>query len=303
MFDALLESYESLAYPIAYFGTIAVVGFWEVLAPRRRLSVSFLRRWPNAFGLMMVNTVLFRYAVPLLTIPFAIWIGEQQFGLFNSLDAPLWLSIFLCFWIFDFGRWTQHWLLHRVPLLWRLHRTHHVDLDYDFTTGLRFHPGDAFFTTGCQLLIIALLGAPVEAVLLFELVGVVTAMFAHGNFKIPLKIDRVLRLVLVTPDVHRIHHSAAEDETNSNYGGFVPWWDRLLGTYKDQPTGGHEQMTMGLEEFRDPKHLQLHWALANPFLDARKADEKTASTDGPSPNDGRENEPNLGELTPSRPTA
>ena len=268
MLDALLDNYETLVYPAAFFGVIAVVGFCEVFFPRRRLSVSFLLRWSHAFCLMVLNTALFRHAMPLLSIPFALWLSERELGLFNLLEAPLWLAVLVCFWTLDLGKWTQHWLLHRVPFLWLMHRTHHVDQDYDFTTGMRFHPADALFTVGCHLAIIALLGAPVEAVVLSELVTVATASFAHANVKIPLPVERVLRLFLVTPDMHRVHHSRQFDETNSNFGGLVPWWDRLFGTYKDQPDAGHEGMTIGLEGFRDRKHLQVHWALINPLLRA-----------------------------------
>ncbi len=266
MFEQLLENYEGYVYPVAYFGSLAVVGFWEVFFPRRKLSASVLTRWVSAAALTAINTLLFRLVAPLLTIPFAIWLAQREIGLFNTIDAPFWLAALVSFWILDFSRWLQHWLLHRVPILWLLHRTHHTDQDYDFTTGLRFHPGDALFTASFQILVIALLGAPVEAVVLIEIVHVAFAFFAHGNLMIPLGADRVLRLVIVTPDVHRLHHSALAAETNANYGGMVTWWDRLFGSYRDQPEGGHEGMVIGLNEFRDPKHLKLHWILANPFL-------------------------------------
>ncbi len=268
MFEQLLENYELYVYPVAYFGSLAVVGFWEVFYLRRELSASVLTRWVSAAALTGINTLLFRFAAPLLTIPFAIWLTQREIGLFNAIDAPLWLAVLVSFWVLDFSRWFQHWLLHRVPILWLLHRTHHTDQDYDFTTGLRFHPGDALFTASFQILVIALLGAPVEAVVLIEIVTVVFAFFSHGNLMIPLGADQVLRLCIVTPDVHRLHHSVVAAETNANLGGFVTWWDRLLGTYLDQPEGGHEGMVIGLNDFRDPKHLKLHWILANPFLSA-----------------------------------
>jgi len=268
VFDQLLEHYEAYVYPIAYFGSLAVVGFWEVFFPRRKLSASVLTRWVSAAALTGINTLLFRFAAPLLAIPFAIWLSQRNIGLFNTIDAPFWLSVLVSFWVLDFSRWLQHWLLHRVPILWLLHRTHHTDQDYDFTTGLRFHPGDALFTASFQILVIALLGAPVETVILIGILDVTFSFFVHGNLMIPLGIDRVLRLVIVTPDVHRLHHSAVIAETNANLGGLVTWWDRLFGTYLDQPEGGHEGMTIGLNDFRDPKHLKLHWILANPFLAA-----------------------------------
>lgn len=266
MFDQLLEHYEAYVYPIVFFGSLAAVGFWEIFNPRRNLSASVLTRWVSAAALMGINTLLFRFAVPLLAIPFAFWLAQRGVGLFNTIEAPLWLAILVSFWVLDFSRWFQHWLLHRIPILWLLHRTHHTDHDFDFTTGLRFHPGDALFTAGFQILVIALLGAPVEAVVLIEIVHTAFTFLIHGNVTIPLAADRVLRLCIVTPDVHRLHHSAVAAETNANFSGFVTWWDRLLGTYRDQPQGGHEGMIIGLNEFRHPKHLQLHWILANPFL-------------------------------------
>ncbi len=268
MFEQLLENYDVYVYPVAYFGSLAVVGFWEVFYPRRELSASVLTRWVSAAALIGINTLLFRFAAPLLTIPFAIWLAQREIGLFNTIDAPFWPAVLVSFWILDFSRWLQHWLLHRVPILWLLHRTHHTDQDYDFTTGLRFHPAEALFTASFQILVIALLGAPVEAVVLIEMVHVAFGFFAHGNMMIPLGADRVLRLCIVTPDVHRLHHSVVVAETNANLGSFVTWWDRLLGTYRDQPEGGHEGMVIGLNEFRDPKHLKIHWILANPFLSA-----------------------------------
>lgn len=276
MFEALLENYETLAYPVAFFGAIGVIGFCEILFPRRRLAVPFLLRWTSAFCLTAINTALHRYALPLLGIPLAFWLADRGIGLFNAFEAPLWLAVFISFWVLDLSKWTQHWLLHRVPFLWLLHRTHHVDLDYDFTTGLRFHPADALFTASLHLATIALLGAPVEAVVLSELITVVMAAFAHANIKIPLRLDRYLRLLLVTPDVHRVHHSSRPGETNSNFGGLITWWDRLFGTYKDQPEAGHEGMTIGLEEFRDPKHLHVHWVLLNPLLAPERPAERPA---------------------------
>ncbi len=269
MFEQLLENYEVYVYPTVYLGSLAIVGFWEVFYPRRKLSASVLIRWVSAAALTGINTLLFRFAAPLLlTIPSAIWLAHHDIGLFNTIDAPLWLAVLVSFWVLDFSRWFQHLLLHRVPFLWLLHRAHHTDQDYDFSIGLRFHPGDGVFTASFQILTMALLGAPVEAVVLIEIIHVAFSFFSHGNLMIPLGADRVLRLCIVTPDVHRLHHSAVDAETNANLGGFVTWWDRLLGTYRDQPEGGHEGMVIGLNEFRDPKHLKLHWILANPFLSA-----------------------------------
>ena len=266
MIEQLLEHYEVFVYPGVYVGSLAVVGFLEVFYPRRELSASILTRWVSAAALAAIYSLIVRFAAPLLTIPFAIWLTQTNIGLFNTIDAPLWLAVFVSFWVLDFSAWLHHWLRHRVPILWLLHRTHHNDHDYDFSTGLRFHPGDALFTGSFQILTIALLGAPVEAVVLVEIVQIAFVFFTHGNVIVPLGIDRVVRSVIVTPDVHRIHHSAVEAEGDANFGGVVTWWDHLFGTYLDQPQGGHEGMVLGLNEFRDPKHMKLHWILANPFL-------------------------------------
>ena len=269
MFDSLVENYATVVYPVAFFGVIGVIGLCEVLFPRRRHAVSFLLRWPNSFGMTFINTALFGFLFPLLAVPFAVAVTELDVGLFNNIDIPFWLAAVISLFVLDFSKWFQHWLLHRVPFLWLVHRTHHVDQEYDFTTGLRFHPFDALFTMSTHLVTIALLGAPIEAVVISELLAVTNASFAHANMKIPLGVDRVLRLAIVTPDLHRVHHSTQMDETNSNFGSVLPWWDRLFGTYKDQPDAGHEGMTIGLNEFSDRKHLQIHWALINPFLSAK----------------------------------
>lgn len=169
----------------------------------------------------------------------------------------------------DLSRYTAHWLLHHVPALWRLHRVHHSDQDYDITTGLRFHPLEALYTIVYDLVVLLALGAPVLAVVIYRLVNAVMAIFAHANTYIPVRFDRRLRLVLVTPDVHRIHHSAAVAETDSNFGGITPWWDRLFGTYVDQPGDGHEGMAVGLAGYRERKHLRLGWMLLHPFFPNR----------------------------------
>ena len=288
MFEQLLEHYEAFVYPAVYIGSLAIVGFWEEFYPRRQLAASIVTRWVSAGALATINTLLFRFAAPLLTIPFALWVAQREIGLLNTVDAPLWLTFLVSFWVLDFGRWFQHYLLHRVPFLWLLHRAHHTDHDYDFTVGLRFHPGDGLFAGGAQILFIALLGAPVEAVVASELIYVAFGFFAHGNMMIPLKLDRVLRWVIVTPDVHRIHHSTVNAETNANFAGFVTWWDRLFGTYIDQPQAGHEGMAIGLDEFRDPKHLQLHWILINPFLSADAEASNVSDRQAPPPSRGAE---------------
>jgi sterol desaturase/sphingolipid hydroxylase (fatty acid hydroxylase superfamily) len=166
----------------------------------------------------------------------------------------------------DFIIYLQHVLVHAVPLLWRLHRMHHADLDYDVTTGARFHPIEIILSMLIKFATIVVLGPPVVAVVIFEILLNATAMFNHGNVRLPLGLDRVLRLILVTPDMHRVHHSVEDDEANCNFGFSLPWWDRLFGTYRDQPRGGHEGMTIGIHKFRTPKEASwLPGMLLLPF--------------------------------------
>jgi sterol desaturase/sphingolipid hydroxylase (fatty acid hydroxylase superfamily) len=193
-------------------------------------------------------------------------LGEARgWGLLNTLALPDWLSLALAVLLLDLVIYLQHVMFHAVPALWRLHRMHHADLDLDVTTGARFHPIEILLSMGLKLAAVAALGAPALAVLVFEVLLNATAMFNHANLKIPVALDRVLRWVIVTPDMHRVHHSVVPRETNSNFGFNLPWWDRLLGTYRAQPAAGHEAMTIGLEAFRAPRDLRLDRMLVQPF--------------------------------------
>jgi sterol desaturase/sphingolipid hydroxylase (fatty acid hydroxylase superfamily) len=196
----------------------------------------------------------------------ALLAEERSWGLLNNLTLPYWIKVIVAVILFDLGIYFQHVLFHAVPLLWRLHLVHHADLDFDVTTGLRFHPIEMIVSLGIKLSIVAVLGPPALAVLIFEILLNGTAMFNHANIRVPLVVDRYLRLFVVTPDMHRVHHSTIPSETNSNFGFNLPWWDRLFGTYRSQPSEGHEAMTIGLSQFRDPGRLTLPWVLALPFL-------------------------------------
>jgi len=256
----------SVIYTGLFFASIALIATWEAFAPRKALSQPMGLRWVSNISIALLNIFLLRVIFPIAPVLLAVYASENNLGLFNLFDAPYVIACIVSFAVLDLSAYTQHYLLHRVPLLWRLHLVHHTDIDYDFSIALRFHPLDGIFTTAAVALTVLILGAPAIAVLIYKCIHVFMAAFAHGNLKLPEAIDRHLRTVLVTPDVHRIHHSATENETNSNYGGVTPIWDRLFGTYIDQPKLGHEKMIVGLKDFRDIKSIKLNWMLALPFL-------------------------------------
>lgn len=249
-----------------FLGSFVVLAVLEILAPRRALTVSKAGRWSANLVLIALNPLVVRLVFPVLPFGVALLCAERQWGLLNQVDFPSWLKMVVGVLALDFTIYLQHVLHHAVPTLWRLHMVHHADLDIDLTTGIRFHPLEIVLSMGIKLMTVAALGPPAGAVLFFEVALNATSMFNHSNIALPVKVDRVLRLLLVTPDMHRVHHSVIIRETNSNYGFNLPWWDRLLGTYKDQPTKGHEGMTIGLSQFRDPKEITLPQLLLLPFV-------------------------------------
>jgi len=250
-----------------FFGVFALVALWEIRAPRRTLTVPKAVRWVNNLGLVVLNTLVLRLLFPAAAVGMAAFAAGQSWGILNYLEMPLWLAIFVSVVALDLVIYLQHVLVHALPALWRLHRVHHADLDYDVTTGARFHPLEIILSMLIKFATIAVLGPPVVAVVIFEVMLNATAMFNHGNLRLPLHVDRILRWFLVTPDMHRVHHSVEDDEANSNFGFSLPWWDRLFGTYRDQPRGGHEGMTIGIQGFPDPKQVdRLPGMLALPFI-------------------------------------
>ncbi len=249
----------------AFFGIFLAVALAEVAAPRRALTMSKLRRWVANIGIVVLNTVVVRLLFATAAVGLAHAAGGAGWGLFNWLAWPLWLEVLLAVVILDFIIYLQHVMFHAVPTLWRLHMMHHADLDIDVTTGARFHPIEIVLSMLLKLAAVAALGPHPVAVVLFEVLLNGTAMFNHGNVRLPLALDRVLRLFVVTPDMHRVHHSVVRTETNSNFGFNLPWWDRLFGTYRDQPAAGHDGMTIGLEQFREPTKLTLGHMLLLPF--------------------------------------
>lgn len=266
MSEAFLASEPAIRL-LFFFGVLLAMALWETLAPRRRRRFPRLRRWPSNFGLVVFNTLALRLIVPTAAVGAAIVSAQRGWGLFNHLDLPGWIEIAAAVVILDLVIYGQHVMFHHMPMLWRLHRMHHADLDIDVTTGARFHTIEILASMGIKLVVVAALGAPAMGVLIFEVVLNATAMFNHANVRLPESLDRVLRLVLVTPDMHRVHHSILRRETDSNFGFNLPWWDRLFGTYRDQPEAGHIAMTIGIDQFRSPRELLLDRMLTQPFRD------------------------------------
>jgi len=266
-----MENYIMAHEPIIrlsfFFGIFALVALAELLVPRRKLSVSKTIRWTNNLGLVVLNTILLRLLFPTAAVGVALFAQQQGWGLLNYYSIPFTLSVVIAVVIMDFIIYLQHVMVHAIPIFWRLHRVHHADMDYDVTTGARFHPLEIILSMLIKFATIILLGPPVVAVVIFEVLLNATAMFNHGNLYIPEKVDRVLRLFVVTPDMHRVHHSVHAPLANSNFGFNLPWWDRLFGTYIAQPREAHDKMDIGLEGFRDPKQVeQLPGMLMLPFV-------------------------------------
>ena len=264
MTDLLLAN-EPLIRMAFFLGILVAMAIWEVAAPRRRREIPRLIRWSNNLGVVVIDTLLVRLTFPVVAVGLAVMAEAQGWGLFNIFDVPFWLAFFLSVLALDLAIYLQHVMFHAVPALWRLHRMHHADLEFDVSTGLRFHPVEILLSMGIKLAVVAALGPPALAVLVFEVLLNATSMFNHSNIRIPAAIDRVLRLVVVTPDMHRVHHSIIAHETNSNFGFNLPWWDRLLGTYRPQPREGHERMTIGIEQFRTTRDLWLDRMLIQPL--------------------------------------
>jgi len=261
-----------------FFAVLLAMMLWERRKPRRALSLPRARRWPANLGIIVVDSVVLRLVFPVLAVGAAELAAARGWGLFHGLNAPFWLALPASLLILDLAIYTQHVVFHKVAVLWRLHRMHHTDLDFDVTTALRFHPLEIVLSMLIKLVLVTLLGVPAVAVMLFEVILNATAMFNHGNVGLPRRLDRALRWILVTPDMHRVHHSIRPEETDSNFGFNLPWWDRLFGTYRDQPRDGHAGMTIGLEYFRDRRATRLYGLLLQPFLNPA-----SGSTPAPTP--------------------
>ena len=249
----------------AFLGIFALVALWELAAPRRTLTRPRWLRWYGNIGIAFLNTLAVRFLLPVLPVALAALAADRGWGILNLVALPFWLEIAVAVVVLDLVIYLQHVMFHAVPALWRLHRMHHADLDFDVTTGSRFHTIEIVLSVLLKLAAVIVIGPPAVAVVIFEVVLNGTSMFNHGNLRLPPGLDRVLRWVLVTPDMHRVHHSDIPAETNSNFGFNLPWWDRLFGTYRAQPSLGHEGMTIGLDTFREEADLHLHRMLIQPF--------------------------------------
>lgn len=251
----------------AFLGVFALMATWEFLAPRRDRAYSRRARWPHNLALLLVDVAVLRIVAPGAAIAVAMMGEARGWGLLGSLALPSWVAVVLAVAFLDLVVYFQHVMFHAVPTLWRLHRVHHSDLDFDVTTGTRFHPVEILASTAIKCAAIAAIGAPSIAVLVFEVLLNATSMFNHANARIAPGMDRWLRWLVVTPDMHRVHHSIRCDESSSNFGFNAPWWDRLFGTYRARPAAGHEAMAIGVDAFRSPEDLRLDRLLVQPLLD------------------------------------
>ncbi len=255
-----------------FLGVLAAMGLWESIAPRRPSAFSKARRWVTNLGISVVNGLLLRTLVPVLAVGAALWADGQSIGLLNHFKvAPLVAGI-IAFVALDLLIYGQHVLFHRVPLFWRVHQVHHTDPDIDTSTAIRFHPIEILLSMVIKIVAVVLLGAPAAAVIIFEIALNATALFNHGNVRIPKSLDSLIRQVFVTPDMHRVHHSVIQTETDSNFGFNFSIWDRLFGTYQAQPEKGHQDMEIGLREYRDSSPTQAIWSLILPFRPLPKKD-------------------------------
>jgi sterol desaturase/sphingolipid hydroxylase (fatty acid hydroxylase superfamily) len=249
----------------AFLGVFIFMALWEALAPRRSQTIGRWTRWPNNLGIVVIDTVVVRVLFPAATVGIAMVAEEHRWGFFNAVPVPRWAALAASVVLLDFTIYTQHVAFHAIPMLWRLHRMHHADLEFDVTTGVRFHPVEIVLSMLIKFAVVLAIGTPALAVLTFEVFLNATSMFNHGNVRLSARIEHILRLVVVTPEMHRVHHSILRRETDSNFGFNLSWWDRLFGTYRAQPEAGHEQMIIGIDRFRDPAELRLDRMLLQPL--------------------------------------
>jgi sterol desaturase/sphingolipid hydroxylase (fatty acid hydroxylase superfamily) len=261
----------------SFTGLFALVALWEWRAPRRQSTWTRRRRWPSNLGIALLSTLLLRLVTPAAAIGSALLAAERGWGFFHLVSLHPGVAFVASVLLLDLVIYFQHRVFHRVPLLWRLHRMHHSDPDFDVSTAVRFHPLEILLSMGIKMTAVLLLGAPAAAVLVFELLLNATSVFNHGNLRLPRGVDRWLRWLVVTPDMHRVHHSVRHEETDSNFGFSIPWWDRLFGTYRAQPVDGHEGMRIGLTEFSGEREIRLADMLMQPL---RKTPLSSATQDG-----------------------
>lgn len=268
--DISVISHENFIRILSFLTIFGLVAVGEIFRPRRNLSVSKSERWINNILLSLCGTVILRLVFPVLPVGFAFLCAKKGWGLLNYYHFPFPIDLIAGVILLDLTIYLQHALFHLIPFFWRMHKVHHIDRDIDVTTGLRFHPVELIFSMIIKLASIAVIGAPALSVLVFEILLNGTTMFNHGNLNIPQAADRLIRIFLVTPDMHRVHHSIIRKETNSNFGFNFSWWDRIFGTYRAEPAAGHEQMKIGLNGYHELKYLQLLPMLIIPFSARRE---------------------------------
>lgn len=249
-----------------FLGILLIMIIWELIAPRRKNHFSRWQRWPQNIIIVILNRIILWIIFPVAAVALAMECQRLGWGFLNTVSLASWLKVLIAVIFLDMAIYLQHVMVHAVPLLWRLHRVHHTDLDFDVTTASRFHPIEIVFSMLIKFAVIVAIGAPALAVLIFEVLLNGTAMFNHSNIKLPLAVDRIVRYFIVTPDMHRVHHSTIEHEANNNFGFNLSCWDRLFGTYLHQPSKGHENMDIGVEGFDDIKQQSLWRLLLQPFM-------------------------------------
>ncbi len=264
--DLLTRPYEPVIRLGSFLGILIIMFLWEIIAPRRPLNASKSARWFSNLGLVLMDSIVVRFVFPTALVGVALLAQQRGWGLFNQFELSTLLKIIFSVLILDLAIYLQHVMFHSAPLLWRLHMVHHSDMDIDVTTGVRFHPIEILLSMGIKMVVVVLVGAPPVSVLIFEVILNGTSMFNHGNVRYSQQVDSFLRLIVVTPEMHRVHHSTIRWETNSNLGFSFPWWDRLFGTYRPQPAKGHMEMTIGLDQYKEPQKLTLLWLIALPFI-------------------------------------
>lgn len=257
-----------------FFAVLCIVAIWEALRPKRDRHIGRTIRWTRNLSLVFLNSFIVRLVVPFTAVGVALYAEQNQFGLLNYLSLPFVATVVISVLLLDLLIYGQHVIFHHVPVLWRLHKIHHIDQEIDVTTGLRFHPVEILLSTLIKCTGVILLGVPVMAVVIFEILLNATAMFNHANISLPKVFDKALRLIVVTPDMHRVHHSVIPHETNSNFGFNMPWWDRIFGTYRAQPVHGHRAMDIGLPNYRDASKTGLRALLTIPFSGKNNAGQR-----------------------------
>ncbi|MEM1264380.1 MAG: sterol desaturase family protein [Pseudomonadota bacterium] len=267
----MLQDSETLWRVGVAIAVLASMLLVERLWPRRPASGSFWRRARTNLGLVVIDTLALRVLLPVAAAGVAMVAERKGWGVLNVVPLPQWLAIVTAILALDLAIYAQHVAMHRLPILWRLHQVHHADRAFDVTTGVRFHPLEIIVSMLYKCCCVGVIGAPVVAVVAFEILLNAASLFNHGNVRLSGTLDARLRRVIVTPDMHRVHHAVYRDETDSNYGFFLSWWDRLFGTYVAEPRDGHTEMQIGLTQYADARTGSLWWCLVLPFVGRRQA--------------------------------